>query len=132
ETESVLPRIESDFVDLLLGVANQNLSEKELTLSGKTAATVMLVSGGYPEKYENGKVITGLENIKESFVFHAGTIDKNGEVQTNGGRVLAVTALKDNLFEALQQATADSGRIFYNGRYFRTDIGFDLMKYIKN
>src|SRR5690606_376194 len=131
ETESVLPRIESDFVDLLLGVANQNLSEKSFVLSNKTAATIVLVSGGYPEKYENGKVITGLENVKESFLFHAGTTSKNGEVLTNGGRVLAVTALKDTLFEALQQATADAGRIFYNGRYFRTDIGFDLMKYIK-
>lgn len=131
ETESVLPRIESDLVDLLLGVANRNLSEKELILSPKTAATVMLVSGGYPEKYENGKVITGLENIKESIVFHAGTAIEDGDIVTNGGRVLAVTALKDNLFEALQQATADSGRIFYNGRYFRTDIGFDLMEYVK-
>ncbi|TCK83078.1 phosphoribosylamine--glycine ligase [Albibacterium bauzanense] len=132
ETESVLPRIESDLVDLLSGVANQNLHEKTLTLSNKTAATIVLVSGGYPEKYENGKVITGLENVHESIVFHAGTTLKDGTVQTNGGRVLAVTALENSLFEALQQATADSGRIFYNGRYFRTDIGFDLMKYIKN
>lgn len=132
ETESVLPRIESDLVDLLSGVANQNLHEKTLTLSAKTAATIVLVSGGYPEKYENGKVITGLENIHESIVFHAGTTLKEGTVQTNGGRVLAVTALGNDLFKALQQATADSGRIFYNGRYFRTDIGFDLMKYIKN
>jgi phosphoribosylamine--glycine ligase len=132
ETESVLPRIESDLVDLLSGVANQNLHEKSLTLSTKTAATIVLVSGGYPEKYENGKVITGLENIHESIIFHAGTTLKDGTVQTNGGRVLAVTALGDGLFEALQQATADSGRIFYNGRYFRTDIGFDLMKYINN
>jgi len=131
ETESVLPRIESDFLDLLLGVANQNLSEKSFALSSKTAATIVLVSGGYPEKYENGKVITGLENVKESFLFHAGTTLKDGEVLTNGGRVLAVTALEDTLFAALQQATADAGRIFYNGRYFRTDIGFDLMKYIK-
>jgi len=132
ETESVLPRIESDIVDLLLGVANKNLNEKKLILSSKTAATVVLVAGGYPEKYEKGKVITGLENVKESILFHAGTSSENNEVITNGGRVLAVTALKDTLFEALQQATADSGRIFYNGRYFRTDIGFDLMKYINN
>src|SRR5690606_10114746 len=116
----VLPRIESDIIDLLQGVAEQNLHERQLTLSSKTAATVMLVSGGYPEKYEKGKVITGLENVKDSFLFHAGTDTKDGDVVTNGGRVLAVTALKDNLFDALQQATADSGRIFYNGRYFRT------------
>lgn len=130
ETESVFPRIESDLVDLLIGVAERNLGEKELSLSPKTAATVMLVSGGYPGKYEKGKVINGLENIKESILFHAGTEAKGSEVVTAGGRVIAVTALKDTLFEALQQATADSGRIFFNGRYFRTDIGFDLTKYI--
>lgn len=130
ETESVFPRIESDLVDLLVGVAEQTLEEKELVLSPKTAATVMLVSGGYPGNYEKGKVINGLENIKESILFHAGTAAKNGEVVTAGGRVIAVTALKDTLFDALQQATADSGRIFFNGRYFRTDIGFDLTKYI--
>lgn len=130
ETESVFPRIESDLVDLLVGVAEQNLGEKELILSPKTAATVMLVSGGYPGNYEKGKVINGLENIKESILFHAGTTAKGSEVVTNGGRVIAVTALKDTLFDALQQATADSGRIFYNGRYFRTDIGFDLTEYI--
>lgn len=130
ETESVFPRIESDLVDLLVGVAEQNLGDKELVLSPKTAATVMLVSGGYPGKYEKGKVISGLENIKESILFHAGTAAKGSEVVTAGGRVIAVTALKDTLFDALQQATADSGRIFFNGRYFRTDIGFDLTKYI--
>lgn len=130
ETESVFPRIESDLVDLLVGVVEQTLGEKDFSLSPKTAATVMLVSGGYPGKYEKGKVISGLENIKESTIFHAGTIAKESEVLTAGGRVIAVTALKDTLFEALQQATADSGRIFFNGRYFRTDIGFDLTKYI--
>jgi len=132
ETQSVLPRIESDFVDLLQGVAQQNLVEREFVISPQTAATIVLVSGGYPEKYEKGKEITGIENVKESFVFHAGTKAANGEVLTDGGRVLAVTALKDGLFDALQQSTADAGRIFYKGRYFRTDIGFDLMNYIKH
>ena len=127
ETESVLPRIESDLVDLLLGVAEGNLAEKAYTISPKTAATVVLVSGGYPGAYENGKPIAGLENVKESFVFHAGTKVSGSEVQTAGGRVLAVTALEDTLFEALQQATADAGRIYFEGKYFRRDIGFDLI-----
>lgn len=132
ETESVVPRIESDLMDLLMGVADGNLHEKSYSISPKTAATVMLVSGGYPGDYEKGKVITGIENIRESMVFQAGTIRDGEDIKTNGGRVLAVTALEDTLFDALQQATADSGRIFYQGRYFRTDIGFDLMSYIKN
>ena len=127
ETESVLPRIESDLLDLFEGVANQNLASKSYTVSPKTAVTVMLVSGGYPGDYENGKVISNIENVKESIVFHAGTKEINGEVVTNGGRVIAVTTLQDDLFSALQQATADAGRIFYQGKYFRTDIGFDLI-----
>ena len=127
ETESVLPRIESDLVDLLEGVAQGNLANRSYTVSPKTAVTVMLVSGGYPGDYESGKVISNIENVKESIVFHAGTKEVNGEVVTAGGRVLAVTTLQDNLFSALQQATADAGRIFYEGKYFRTDIGFDLI-----
>jgi len=127
ETESVLPRIESDFVDLLLGVAEENLASKIVKVSNKIAATVMLVSGGYPGKYENGKTISGLENVKESIIFHAGTALVNEEVKTAGGRVLAVTALKDNLLDALQQATADAGRIYFEGKNFRRDIGFDLI-----
>lgn len=127
ETESVLPRIESDLVDLLEGVAQRNLSSRSYTLSPKTAVTVMLVSGGYPGDYENGKVISNVENVKESIVFHAGTKLINGEVVTAGGRVIAVTTLQDDLFTALQQATADAGRIFFQGKYFRTDIGFDLI-----
>lgn len=127
ETESVLPRIESDLVDLLEGVAQGNLSDRSYTLSPKTAVTVMLVSGGYPGDYENGKVISNIQNVKESIVFHAGTKLVDGEVVTAGGRVIAVTTLQDDLFTALQQATADAGRIFYQGKYFRTDIGFDLI-----
>lgn len=127
ETESVLPRIESDFVDLLEGVANGDLATRSFTVSPKTAATVMIVSGGYPGDYETGKTIANIENVKESIVFHAGTKAQNDEVVTAGGRVLAVTALEDDLFSALQQATADAGRIFFEGKYFRTDIGFDLI-----
>jgi len=127
ETESVLPRIESDLVDLLQGVAEGNLFKRSFTLSPKTAATVVLVAGGYPGTYESGKAINNLENVKDSIVFHAGTHEKNGIVQTAGGRVLAVTALEDTLFGALQQATADAGRIYFEGKYFRKDIGFDLI-----
>lgn len=127
ETESVVPRIETDFVDLLEGVVKGDLHTRSFTVSPKTAATVMIVSGGYPGDYETGKVIANIENIKESIVFHAGTKSHNGETLTAGGRVLAVTALEDDLFSALQQATADAGRIFFEGKYFRTDIGFDLI-----
>lgn len=127
ETESVLPRIESDFLDLLLGVAHGNLAEKELIISPKTAATVMLVSSGYPGEYMKGKVISGLENIKNSYVFHAGTVLEDSLIKTTGGRVLTVTSVQDTMFEAVQQAVADAGRVYYDGRYFRTDIGFDLL-----
>ena len=129
ETESVLPRIESDFVDLLLGVAYENLAEKELKISPKTAATVVLVASGYPGNYLKGKVITGIQNVRGSHVFHAGTQLDNEEIKTNGGRVLAVTSVGDDLFTAVQQAVLDAGRIYWDGKYFRTDIGFDLLNY---
>jgi phosphoribosylamine--glycine ligase len=127
ETESVMMRIESDFADLLLGVAEGNLETKELKISNKTAATIMCVAGGYPGDYVNGKGITGIDNVRDSIVFQAGTTLDNDVIRTAGGRVLAVTSLQDNLFEALQHATADAARIYYDGVYFRKDIGFDLM-----
>jgi len=127
ETESVMMRIESDFADLLLGVAEGNLETKELKISDKTAATIMCVAGGYPGDYINGKVITGIDNVRDSIVFQAGTFLDGDDIKTAGGRVLAVTSLQDNLFEALQHATADAARIYYDGVYFRKDIGFDLM-----
>jgi len=127
ETESVLPRIESDLIDLLEGVAQGNLETRSYTVTPKTAVTVMLVAGGYPGNYESGKVISNIENVKESIVFHAGTSMQGGNVVTAGGRVIAVTTLQDTLFDALQQATADAGRIYFDGKYFRRDIGFDLI-----
>ncbi len=127
ETESVLPRIESDLVDLLEGVAKNDLGSRNYTVSPKTAVTVVLVSGGYPGDYESGKEITNLENVEDSLVFHAGTKEVDRKVVTAGGRVIAVTTLQDNLFDALQQATADAGRIFFERKYFRKDIGFDLI-----
>jgi len=127
ETESVIPRIESDLIDLFIGVAKENLSDKELKISPKTAATIMIVAGGYPGEYAKGKTITGLENLRNSIAFHAGTELDNGVIKTNGGRVIAITSLQDNLFDAVQNATADAGRIYFDGRYFRPDIGVDLM-----
>lgn len=128
ETESVLPRIENDFVELLQAVANGNLANIQLRISLKTAATVVLVAGGYPGEYLTGKAISGFHNVRDSLVFHAGTERENDEIKTSGGRVIAVTSVQDTLFESLQQAVADAGRIYYDGRYFRNDIGFDLMK----
>ena len=127
ETESVLPRIENDFVELLNAVANKQLKNYQLEISKKTAATIVVVSAGYPGDYLKGKSISGLENITERTVFHAGTEIENGIIKTNGGRVLAVTTLQENLFDALQQATADAGRIYFDGANFRKDIGFDLL-----
>ena len=127
ETESVMRRIDSDFVDLLLGVAEGNLDEKEIIISPKTAATVVMVAGGYPGEYLKNKVITGTENVRDSIVFHAGTSMDGDNVITTGGRVLAITTVQDDMFSALQQATADASRIYYDGMYFRKDIGFDLL-----
>ncbi|MBD3749869.1 MAG: phosphoribosylamine--glycine ligase [Sphingobacteriales bacterium] len=127
ETESVIPRIENDFVEMLEAVALGKLKDIKLQISAKTAATIVVVSSGYPGEYIKGKTITGLENIKESIVFHAGTELENGLVKTNGGRVLAITTLQDDLFKALQQATADAGRVYFDGANFRKDIGFDLL-----
>ncbi|HWZ16371.1 MAG TPA: phosphoribosylamine--glycine ligase [Mucilaginibacter sp.] len=127
ETESVMPRITSDFVDLLSGVAEGNLDKRELSISPQVAATVVMVAGGYPGEYLKDKTITGIENVRGSQVFHAGTYHEGELVKTSGGRVLAVTSLQDDLFTALQQATADASRIYYDGMYFRKDIGFDLL-----
>lgn len=127
ETESVMPRITSDFVDLLSGVAEGDLDKRELTISPQVAATVVMVAGGYPGEYLKDKTITGIENVRGSQVFHAGTYHEGELVKTSGGRVLAVTSLQDDLFTALQQATADASRIYYDGMYFRKDIGFDLL-----
>ncbi|MEO8795212.1 MAG: phosphoribosylamine--glycine ligase [Daejeonella sp.] len=126
ETESVMPRIESDFVELLKGVAQGNLETKQLTISDKFATTIMLVAGGYPGEYLKGRGISGIDNVRDSLVFQAGTEADNGVIKTCGGRVLAITALKDTLFDSIQTATADAGRIYYDGRYFRHDIGQDL------
>lgn len=127
ETESVLPRIEADIVELLLATAHRKLGSMQLSVSLKSAATVMLVSGGYPGEYLKGRAISGLQNVEDSLVFHAGTEKEDSIIKTSGGRVLAITSVQDDLFTALQQAVADAGRVYYDGRYFRNDIGFDVL-----
>ena len=127
ETEVVLPRIQSDLFDLFDGVANQNLEEKEFSVTDKIATTVMLVSGGYPESYEKGAVISGLDNHKDSIIFHAGTKIKEEAIVTNGGRVLAVTSLADSIQEALDESYKTIDSIHFEKMNYRKDIGFDLV-----
>ncbi len=127
ETEAVLPRIESDLFDLFEGVAHQNLNEKSFTVNPKIATTIMLVAGGYPEAYEKGKEITGLEKVTYSTVFHAGTKQENGKIITNGGRVMAITSLGDTIEEALKLSYDSIENIKFDKMNYRTDIGFDLI-----
>jgi phosphoribosylamine--glycine ligase len=126
ETEVVIPRIETDLLDLFEAVTDQSLDLVELKVDPRTACTVMLVSDGYPGAYEKGRQINGLEKVKDSVVFHAGTKTESGGVVTNGGRVLAITSYGENIDEALEQSYANAHVVNYEGKYFRTDIGFDL------
>ena len=126
ETEVVLPRIASDLFDLFEGVAHQNLDQKSFQVTPKTATTVMLVAGGYPEAYEKHKEITGIENVIESTVFHAGTTTKEDKVVSNGGRVMAVTSFGDTIEEALKKSYKSIDLIHFDKMNYRKDIGFDL------
>jgi phosphoribosylamine--glycine ligase len=127
ETEVVVPRLQSDLVELFQAVANEKLDEFELKIDPRSATTVMLVSGGYPEDFEKGKVISGLENVENSIVFHAGTKFDNGNVVTNGGRVMAITSYGNSFQEALAQSYKNVAEISWENVYFRKDIGFDLV-----
>jgi len=127
ETEAVLPRIESDLFDLFEGVANQTLHEKSFSVTSKIATTVMLVSGGYPEAYEKNKEISGVENVENSIVFHAGTTLENEKIYTNGGRVMAITSFGETIEEALKKSYSSIEKISFENMNFRKDIGFDLI-----
>lgn len=132
ETEVVMPRIESDLVELFEAVADGKLGEKSIKVSDKTCCTVMMVAGGYPESYKKGDVMTGFEKVEGSMLFHAGTkVDEKGQIVTNGGRVLAVSSLGVTKDEAIAQSYKNVEKIEYAGRYYRRDISKDLDKYYK-
>ncbi|MHB8261651.1 MAG: phosphoribosylamine--glycine ligase [Bacteroidia bacterium] len=127
ETEVVIPRIKNDLLDLFEAVANEKLHEIKLEIDTRIAATVMLVSGGYPEDYEKNKPISNLNDIKDSIVFHAGTKIENNQVLTNGGRVLAITSFGNTLEEAIAKSMRNAELISYDKKYYRKDIGQDLI-----
>lgn len=126
ETEVVIPRLKTDLVKLFQAVAAGNLNSIDLEIDSRCAATIMLVSGGYPEVFEKGKTITGLENVLDSLVFHAGTKLEDNQVVSNGGRVLAVTSFGENFGEATKKSYQNISKLHFDKMYFRTDIGFDL------
>ena len=127
ETEVVIPRIKSDLIDLFEGVASQTLNKKIFEVDERTATTVMLVSGGYPEDYEKGKIMTGFDTIENSIPFHAGTKQDGTNIVTSGGRVLALTSFGADIKEALSKSFANAQKINFDKKYYRTDIGFDLI-----
>lgn len=127
ETEVVVPRLKSDLVELFLAVANEKLDEFNLEVDERSATTVMIVSGGYPEDFEKGKIISGLESVSDSIVFHAGTKLDNGNVVSNGGRVMAITSYGDNFQEALDKSYQNVNKLHFDKMNFRKDIGFDLI-----
>ena len=126
ETEVVIPRLKTDLVELFLAVANEKLDQIALEVDERSATTIMVVSGGYPEEFEKGKVITGLENITDSIVFHAGTKLENNQVLSNGGRVLTVTSYGDNFEEAIKKSYQNIAKLQFDKMYFRKDIGYEF------
>ena len=126
ETEVVMPRLKSDLVEIFDAIAKQELDIITLEIDERSATTIMLVSGGYPEDYEKGKEITGLETVEDSLVFHAGTKLENGKVVSNGGRVLAVTSYGNSFDEALKKSYQNINKLHFDKMNYRKDIGFDL------
>lgn len=129
ETQAVMPRIKSDFVELLVSAANGELKNKKVEIDEHHAVTVALVSGGYPGEYKTGKSIRGLEQEAEALIFHAGTKKQNNNVLTDGGRVLAITGKGNSLEEARNQVYQTASQVYWEGLYYRKDIGQDLMNY---
>jgi phosphoribosylamine---glycine ligase len=127
ETEVVMPRVKSDLVTLFQAVASQKLDEVTLEIDERAVTTVIIASGGYPEDYEKGKVISGLDNVTDSIVFHAGTKFENGTIVSNGGRVLAVTSYGENFQEAIKKSYQNIAKLHFDKMYFRKDIGSDLL-----
>jgi phosphoribosylamine--glycine ligase len=132
ETESVIPRIKNDFLDIMIATAENRLEETTVEIDERQMVAIMLVAGGYPGSYEKGKVITGLDQAGDSIVFHAGTKtnSETGEVLTNGGRVLAISSFGNSMEEALNKSYAIAEKIDFEGKYYRRDLGNDLKKYI--
>ncbi|HRE77828.1 MAG TPA: phosphoribosylamine--glycine ligase [Flavobacterium sp.] len=126
ETEVVMPRIKSDLVELFLAVANEKLDEVSVEIDSRSATTIMVVSGGYPEDFQKGKTITGIENVQDSIVFHAGTKFDNGNIVSNGGRVLAITSYGNDFNEAIKKSYQSIEKLHFDKMYYRKDIGFDL------
>ena len=126
ETEAVLPRINTDLMEIFVAIKEQNLNQVDLEINPKTATTLMLVSGGYPEAYEKGKKIVGFDNIQDALVFHAGAKYDNEDVVTSGGRVMAVTAFGSDYKKALEQTYNEVSKITFEGMNYRKDLGFDL------
>lgn len=127
ETEVVIPRLENDLVELIVLMHDGKLNEATAQYSTQAAATVMLVSAGYPDAYEKGKVMTGFEAVKDSMLLHAGTANKDGNIVTNGGRVIAITSMGSNIGEALKTSYKNAELIQYEGKYYRKDIGYEFL-----
>jgi phosphoribosylamine--glycine ligase len=131
ETEVVIPRIKSDLLETFIAVAEKKLASLKFELDDRTATTVMMVAGGYPGDYEKGKIISGLENVKDAVAFHAGTLRQaqGSAVVTNGGRIIAFTGFGNSIEEALAHSYAAANAVKFEGCYFRKDIGQDLIRY---
>jgi len=126
ETEAVFPRIQNDFVEIFQSFKNKTLDKIELRIDDRSSATVVLVSGGYPNKYKKGLKITGVEDVVNSTVYHAGSVQNSNEIYTNGGRVLAITSFGNDFKRALETSYESASKIYFEGMYYRKDLGFDL------
>ena len=126
ETEVVLPRLKNDFVEILSAMANKKLASISIEIDDRAATTIMMVSGGYPESYEKGKEITGLETVDQSIVFHAGAQLKANKIVTSGGRVMAITSFGDTYKQAIKKSYQTIDKLYFDKMYYRKDIGFDL------